>query len=369
MEIWDKGQKKYRRAEFRDMVVLLRSTKNIAPVFLEEFRQMGLPAYAETGSGYFAAQEVQIILSLLKVIDNPCQDIPLTAVLLSPIVGLTVEELASIRLQRPADDFYVALCFAARREEEPLRGILRTFLKKLRNWRTFARRNSLLELIWLLYRETGFYDYAGAMPGGKQRQANLRALIDRAKQFEDTTMKGLFKFLRFLKRLEETGSDLGTARALGENENVVRIMSIHKSKGLEFPVVFVGGLGKKFNLLDLQGDVLLDRDLGLGPVWVDPVQRYKYPTLAKLIIRDKLKEEMLAEEVRILYVAMTRARDALILVGTVKDLFKESQKWCKCVSHQGWELPGIGWDLVCCGISQVRNCEKKRIVGKKLGGR
>ncbi|MDD2432911.1 MAG: helicase-exonuclease AddAB subunit AddA, partial [Clostridia bacterium] len=336
---WDKAKKIYCPVEFRDIVVLLRSTKNTAPTFLDEFRKLGLPAYAEIGSGYFAAQEVQVMLSLLKVIDNPCQDIFLTAVLFSPIVGLTAEELARIRLHSSAADFYVALCLAARKEEEPLKSILRSFLKKLKSWRTFARRNSLVELIWLLYRETGYYDYVGALPEGKQRQANLRALLDRAKQFEDTTMKGLFKFLRFLKRLENSGSDLGTARALGENENVVRIMSIHQSKGLEFPVVFVGCLGKQFNLKDLSGDVLLDRDLGLGPVWVDPDKRLKYPTLAKLIVRDKLKTEILAEEVRILYVAMTRARDALILVGSVKDLEKEARKWSKVVAQQGWELP------------------------------
>ncbi|MDD4146847.1 MAG: helicase-exonuclease AddAB subunit AddA, partial [Clostridia bacterium] len=339
MVVWEQEQKAFRSVEFRDMVVLLRSTKNTAPVFLEEFRKLGLPVYAEIGSGYFAAQEVQVILSLLKVIDNPCQDIPLTAVLFSPLVGLTAEELACLRLHYSAADFYAALCLAARREEEPLKSTLRSFLQKLKSWRTFARRNSLLELIWLLYRETGFYDYVGTMPGGKQRQANLRALLDRAKQFEDTTMKGLFKFLRFLKRLEDMGNDLGTARALGENENVVRIMSIHKSKGLEFPVVFVSCLGKKFNLQDLSGDVLLDRDLGLGPMWVDPVKRFKYPTLAKLVIRDKLKEEMLAEEARILYVAMTRARDALILVGSAKDLDRKARKWGKVVTQQGWELP------------------------------
>jgi len=339
MVVWEQEQKAFRSVEFRDMVVLLRSTKNTAPVFLEEFRKLGLPVYAEIGSGYFAAQEVQVILSLLKVIDNPCQDIPLTAVLFSPLVGLTAEELACLRLHYSTADFYAALCLAARREEEPLKSTLRSFLQKLKSWRTFARRNSLLELIWLLYRETGFYDYVGTMPGGKQRQANLRALLDRAKQFEDTTMKGLFKFLRFLKRLEDMGNDLGTARALGENENVVRIMSIHKSKGLEFPVVFVSCLGKKFNLQDLSGDVLLDRDLGLGPMWVDPVKRFKYPTLAKLVIRDKLKEEMLAEEARILYVAMTRARDALILVGSAKDLDRKARKWGKVVTQQGWELP------------------------------
>lgn len=339
MVVWDKEKKKYRVPEFRDMVVLLRSVKGSATTFLEEFRKLGIPVYVETGSGYFAAQEVQVMLSLLKVIDNSSQDIPLAAVLLSPVVGLTAEQLAHIRLNRIGTDFYTAVCLAARREEEPLKSSLRSFLKKLKSWRTFARRNSLVELIWLLYRETGFYDYAGAMPGGKQRQANLRALLDRAKQFEDTTMKGLFKFLRFLGRLENSGSDLGTARALGEKENVVRIMSIHKSKGLEFPVVFLACLGKMFNLQELRGDVLLDRDLGLGPMWVDSLRRLKYPTLAKLVVRDKLKEEMLAEEVRILYVAMTRAREALIMVGSVKDLEKQVKKWGKVLSCQDWELP------------------------------
>jgi ATP-dependent helicase/nuclease subunit A len=339
MVVWDKEKKKYRVPEFSDMVVLLRSVKGSATTFLEEFRKLGIPVYVETGSGYFAAQEVQVMLSLLKVIDNPCQDIPLAAVLLSPVVGLTAEQLARIRLNLTATDFYTVVCLAARREEEPLKSSLRFFLKKLKSWRTFARRNSLVELIWLLYRETGFYDYAGAMPGGKQRQANLRALLDRAKQFEDTTMKGLFKFLRFLGRLKNSGSDLGTARALGEKENVVRIMSIHKSKGLEFPVVFLACLGKMFNLQELRGDVLLDRDLGLGPMWVDSLRRLKYPTLAKLVVRDKLKEEMLAEEVRILYVAMTRAREALIMVGSVKDLEKQVKRWGKVLSCQGWELP------------------------------
>jgi len=338
--IWNQEKKKYRAPEFRDMVVLLRSIKGTAPTLLEEFRKLGIPAYAEIGSGYFAAQEVQVLLSLLKVIDNPCQEIPLAAVLLSPVVGLSPEELARIRLCCPGD-YYHALRLAARVEERPLKERLQSFLRSLRSWRTFARRNSLVELIWLLYRETGYYDYTGAMPGGKQRQANLRALLDRAKQFEDTTMKGLFKFLRFLERLEKTNSDLGTARALGENENVVRIMSIHKSKGLEFPIVFIGCLGKMFNLQELRGDILLDKELGLGPVWVDPTQRLKYPTLAKLVVREKLKEEILAEEIRILYVAMTRAREALIMVGSVKGLTKQVKKWSTVLSQQGWELPAV----------------------------
>ena len=353
---WDKEDKIYRSMEFSDVVVLLRSIKSAAPTFIDEFRKLGIPVYAETGSGYFAAQEVQVILSLLKVIDNPLQDIFVAAVLLSPVVGLSTEELARIRLVRSDDDLYNAVRLAARKEEGALKNSLRMFLKKLKRWRTFARHNSLIELIWLLYRETGFYDYAGAMPGGKQRQANLRALLDRAKQFEDTSMKGLFKFLRFLERLENSGSDLGTARAIGEKENVVRIMSIHKSKGLEFPLVFVAGLGKQFNMQELRGDILLDRELGLGPVWVDLKKRLKYPTLAKLVVKDKLQEELLAEEIRILYVAFTRARENLILVGSVRDIDKNLKKWSSYISQQGWDLPRGALDQARCPMDWLGSC-------------
>ncbi len=346
--VWDRGKGEYRPVTYRDMVILLRTTRGQAHTYLEVFRQLGIPAYAEVGTGYFAAQEVQIMIALLQIIDNPRQDIPLVAVLRSPIVSLAAEELAKIRLQRPYGDFYDALRLAARKESGRLGEELRTFLQKLQGWRTYARRNSLVDLIWLLYRETGYYDYVGAMPGGKQRQANLRALLDRAKQYESTTYRGLFKFLRFLEKLEETNNDLGAARALGENEDVVRIMSIHKSKGLEFPVVFLAGLGKRFNQQDLQQDILLDKELGLGPVWVDYRQRLKYPTLAKMAIKNKLRKELLAEEIRLLYVALTRAREQLILVGTLKDCEKKIKSWGKVVSRKEWELsPGILREAAC----------------------
>lgn len=345
---------------YRDMVVLLRSTREAAAIFLEEFRDLGIPAYAETGTGYFEAQEVQIMLSLLKIIDNPRQDIPLAAVLHSPVVGLSADELTQIRLLRIQGDYFDALRLASRKAEGGTRAQARKFLKQLQRWRTFARRNSLVDLIWLLYRETGYYDFAGAMPGGKQRQANLQALYDRAKQYENTTLKGLFKFLRFLEKLEDTSADLGTARALGEKEDVVRIMSIHKSKGLEFPVVFLAGLGKQFNLRDLYADILIDKDLGLGPVWVDVEQRLKYPTLAKMAVRNKRKREMLAEEIRILYVALTRAKNSLILVGSLKNIEKKLKKWTKVLDHETWELPvsmihqaACFWDWI--GISLLRH--------------
>lgn len=337
--VWDKDVGAFRALHCRDIVILLRSTKTAAPLFLEGLRQLAIPAYADSGTGYFDAQEVQTVLSLLKIIDNPRQDIPLTAVLCSPLVELAPEELAAIRLQRPQGDFYNAVRLAARREKGQLKVNLRTFLKNLQHWRTFARRHSIVDLIWLIYRETNFYSYVGALPGGKQRQANLRFLLERAKQYEATNMKGLFKFLRFLEKLQDSNNDLGAARALGENEDVVRIMSIHKSKGLEFPVVILAGLGKGFNMKDINEEILIDKDLGLGPMWVDYEQRLKYPTLAKLAIRSKLKREMIAEEIRILYVAMTRAQEKLIMVGGVKQLKKKLKNWSSIVFRPEEGLP------------------------------
>lgn len=335
--VFDRGMKSYRPVTYRDIVVLLRATKNGANVFLEEFRQLGIPAHAELGTGYLAAAEVETLLALLKVIDNPLQDIPLAAVLRSPLVGLSAQELAYIRLCSIQGDFYKAVkCKAREKDELGLR--LKSFLERLNRWRTLARRNTLADLIWTIYRETGYYDYVGGMPGGAQRQANLRALHDRARQYEKTTYRGLFRFLRFIERLQDSGSDLGAARALGENENVVRIMSIHKSKGLEFPVVFLAGLGKRFNLLDLNKEMLLHQELGIGPALVRPEERLVYPTLAKLAIKHRLKLEMLAEEMRVLYVAMTRAREKLIMVGTVPDLAKASGTWVQHAFTRGWPL-------------------------------
>ncbi|MZP31007.1 helicase-exonuclease AddAB subunit AddA [Heliobacterium undosum] len=337
MPVFDREQGGYRPVCYRDIVILLRGTKGRADIFLEEFRAAGIPAYADTGSGYFEATEISILLSLLRVIDNPRQDIPLASVLRSPIYRFSGEELARIRLAEPRKTYFDAIeAFIGQAEAatgdtpapiDPVALRLREFLRQVDAWRTLARRDSLAKLIATIYRETGFYDYAGAMPGGGQRQANLRALYDRARQYEATTFRGLFRFLRFIERLQDQGGDLGTARALGEKENVVRIMSIHKSKGLEFPVVFVAGLGSQFNLQDLRRDLLIHKNLGLGPVVVDTQLRYRYPTVAKLAIQRRLHRETLAEEMRILYVALTRAKEKLILLGTVREVAKSAQQW------------------------------------------
>ncbi|MFZ5646439.1 MAG: helicase-exonuclease AddAB subunit AddA [Bacillota bacterium] len=331
-QIYDSGINQLRPVRYRDVVVLLRSVRNVASVFVDEFNSLGIPASADTGSGYFESSEIETMISLLKIIDNPRQDIPLAAVLRSPVCGLGAEDMAAVRMACRDGDLWEAVLISAKSAGGELSCKLTRFAGSLDRWRQIARSATMTDLIWTIYRETGYYHYVGAMPGGALRQANLRALHDRAGQYEATTFRGLFSFLRFIDRLREKGEDQGKARALGENEDVVRIMSIHRSKGLEFPVVVVAGLGKKFNVQDLNRDVLLHRDLGLGPMLVNAATRISYPTLARMAVRERLRRETLAEEMRILYVAMTRAREKLILTGTVANLDKASRLWSRGVS-------------------------------------
>lgn len=332
LKVFDAEKGETRPLSYRDIVILLRSAKNWAPAILEELRSQGIPAYVELETGYFAATEVETMLSLLKIIDNPFQDIPLAAVLRSPLVGLSAEEMARLRTAVPKKSFFEAIRGFLRAspgnlQEDHLAFRLRKFLQDLYFWQDFSRQNSLAELIWQIYRDTGYYDFVGGLPGGSQRQANLRALYDRARRYEKTSFRGLFRFLRFVEKLKERGGDLGEARALGEKEDVVRIMTIHKSKGLEFPVVFLAGLAKEFNLKDLKGGFLLHKKLGLGPRYIDPNLGVSRPTLPWTAIKKRLRLELLAEEMRILYVAMTRAREKLYLVASVNNLAGKITTW------------------------------------------
>jgi ATP-dependent helicase/nuclease subunit A len=339
-QVWDKQSKAYRPVSYRDIVVLMRATRGRANTFLEVFRQADVPAYAELGTGYFEAVEVETMLSLLKIIDNPMQDIPLAAVLRSPIGGFSHDELAGIRLCSRDRDFYHALEVASSGSgPDELASKAAGFLEKLECWRTVARRVPLSALVWQLYRDTKYLDYVGGMPGGIQRLANLRAFHERARQFDRFSHQGLVRFLRFIDKLREAEGDLGTARALGEAEDVVRIMSVHKSKGLEFPVVFVPDMGKQFNLKDLGADILLHSEIGLGPMYCDSARRIKYPTLAYHAAKEAKRREAFSEEMRILYVAMTRARERLVMVGSAKNLGKQASKWCSSVSETEWGLP------------------------------
>lgn len=339
--VLDRGTGEYRPVEFKDIVILLRTTSKWSEVFTEELGMLGVPTYADSGSGFFKSPEVDVVLSLLQIIDNPLQDIPLLSVLRSPIVGMTTDELAEIRLTDRKSCYYDAMvAFAGREDYKGGDGSSKAvkFLKDLSRWRKTAVYTSTDNLLWQLYTETGYLSIVGAMQMGEQRQANLRILYDRAQKFEATSYKGLFNFINFIQRLKSSSGDMGAAKLLGENENVVRIMSIHKSKGLEFPVVILSGCGKKFNFQDMNSSILFHQEMGLGPDVVDAKGRFTYPSVAKLAIKEKLRLETLSEEMRILYVGMTRAKEKLIITGTVKSVSSAVGKWTTSAAAKGNRL-------------------------------
>ncbi|GIO25716.1 helicase-exonuclease AddAB subunit AddA [Ornithinibacillus bavariensis] len=338
LQVVDKATEKLRDVQYRDIVILLRSM-TWAPTIVDELKKQGIPVYAELSTGYFEAIEVKIMMNLLKVIDNPRQDIPLASVLKSPIVGLNENELAKVRLADRRDSYYAAVEKYLQENEDPISIKLVRFTELLDQFRLASRQGALSELIWQIYRETGYYDFVGGMPGGRQRQANLRALYDRARGYENTSFRGLFRFLRFIERMEEKGDDLGAARALSEQEDVVRIMTIHKSKGLEFPVVIVGAMDKQFNMQDLRQNYLLHKDLGFASKYIDPAKRITYPTLFYHALKEEKRRELLAEEMRVLYVALTRAREKLVMVGNVASFTKKQEKWESIMEHSEWILP------------------------------
>ncbi|MBT2688978.1 helicase-exonuclease AddAB subunit AddA [Bacillus sp. ISL-47] len=369
-EVYNPKTQSGRPAMYRDIVVLLRSM-TWAPQIMEEFKQQGIPVYANLSSGYFEATEVAIMMSLLKVIDNPYQDIPLASVLRSPILGLTEEELAQIRIHNKRGSFYEAMTSFCRIKPNLATGELyekvRPFFEQLKEWRVMARQGSLSELIWHLYRKTRFYDFVGGMPGGKQRQANLRALYDRARQYEATSFRGLFRFLRFIERMRDRGDDLGAARALGEQEDVVRLMTIHSSKGLEFPFVFIAGLARNFNTMDLKKPYMLDKEFGFAAKYVNAEKRISYPSLPQIAFKRKKKMEMLAEEMRVLYVALTRAKEKLYLVSSVKSAEKKLSQWLQTAEHKDWLLNEFDrasansyLDWIGPSLVRHKNCETLR---------
>ncbi|MCZ2259014.1 helicase-exonuclease AddAB subunit AddA [Sporosarcina sp. G11-34] len=329
-EVTDAFSDKKRPLEYRDIVILMRSMTWSGEI-VEQFKLAGIPGYAELSRGYFDALEVMIMLNTLRVIDNPYQDIPLVSVLRSPFIGMTENELAQVRLAATNEPFYEALKKFIRTGGSGImpetQKKLEKFYRQFEEWRNLARRGSLSELIWQVYTDTHYYEIVGAMPNGKQRQANLRALHDRAIDYEKTSFRGLFRFLRFVDRMRKRGDDLGEARSLSEKENVVRIMTIHSSKGLEFPYVFIAGAGRKFNKMDFNEAYLFDQHFGLAVKAIDPDNRITYTSLPFLAMKEKKELEMRAEEMRILYVAMTRAKEHLQIIASVKDIEREIGKW------------------------------------------
>ena len=338
LKIWDKKEKRYRTACYGDMVILLRSLSGFAEDFVNILMNEGIPAYAERRTGYFTAIEVETVLCFLSIIDNPMQDIPLAAVLKSPIVGATDEELARLmavfkRTAKKGQDrgiygawmYYLENCPEDEREGELYRK-LAAFSDELAEYRRIAGYLSIHELLYIIYENTTYYDYIAAMPAGEARQANLDMLVEKASAYEKTSYSGLFHFIRYIENLKKYDTDFGEA-ALAGDENTVRILSIHKSKGLEFPVVFLAGMGKKFNKQDLYGKILIDPDLGIATDYLDLELRVKTPTLKKNVLRRRLELEALGEELRVLYVAMTRAKEKLIMTGTDRYLDKKLERF------------------------------------------
>ncbi|SHJ93806.1 DNA helicase/exodeoxyribonuclease V, subunit A [Hathewaya proteolytica DSM 3090] len=345
--VYDKTMKSYRKVTYRDVVILLRSTANRADTFVKELKEQNIPCYADVSTGYFDTTEIKTMLSLLEVIDNPRQDIPLLCVMRCVTMGnFTAEELIDVKINTSFGNIY-SRCIEYRDkfihdEDEELKTSLakklHVFIERLQQWRKKSLYMPTDELIWYLYTDTGYYGFVGALPNGVQRQANLKVLFQRAKEYENTSYKGLFNFINFINKLKSNSGDMGSAKILGENENVVRIMSIHKSKGLEFPVVFLCSIQKKFNLMDLNSNMLLDYDLGFGPDLVDTDLRITYPLPVKKAVREKILMDTLSEEMRILYVALTRAREKLILVGSVKSPEKYVEKIYNNTFHKNGKV-------------------------------
>ena len=325
-KVWDKNEKSYRPVQFGDIVILLRTVTGWAENFARVLGNMGIPVFAGARSGYFSAPEVQTVLALLKVIDNPCQDIPLASVLYSPIGKKSPQQLAELKGRGEGKAFY-QVCMEA---EE-----LRPFFAMLEKFRKRAVYTPMQELLWELLDETGYLDYVTAMPGGRQRRANLDMLVEKAAAYETGSYHGLYHFVRYIENLHKYEIDFGEAMSGGEESHMVRIMSIHKSKGLEFPVVFVAGMGKNLNQTDSTSQFVTHMDLGIGCDDIDPVLRVSGSTLFKNFVKMQIRNENLGEELRVLYVALTRAKEKLIITGAADGLDKKMAKWSERL--QPWQ--------------------------------
>jgi ATP-dependent helicase/nuclease subunit A len=322
-----------RPVRFGDIVILLRSMRFKADEFAMTLRDGGIAVHSESRTGYFEATEINDLLSLLALLDNARQDVPLATVLRSPLGGFDEECLARIRLGDAEETFHLAVMKYAREQTDDLAERLRNFFTRIEHWRQLARRRPLAEVIWTIFQESGYLAFCCGLPDGQQRGANLIGLHERARQFGSFRRQGLGRFLQFLEKLK-ADSDLGQESVASEADDAVRIMSVHRSKGLEFPVVMLADLGKAINLSDSHGMILMDREAGLGLAVVDEARCVKYPSLAWTVVRERIREQAMAEELRVLYVAMTRAKEHLILVGTCSE--KRIDSWAsQWTGHRG----------------------------------
>ena len=326
-KVTDKETGELRSPQYRDIVILSRSVASWGNTVSQVLKDCDIPAHVESNTGYFSSYEIQVILSMLRILDNPLQDIPMAAVLASPIVGLDDEELAQIKAFYPGESFAQAALKAMAGEADYEDEKLRRFNEIYGRLRAAVADTPIHELLYMILDETGFYSYASAMPAGKKRRQNIDMLIEMTVAYEKTSYKGLFHFVRYIDIQQKYEIDYGEADTAGENDDVVRIMTIHKSKGLEFPIVFVSGLGKGFNTQELKSDLVIHSDLGLGLVEKTKSPRTKRPSLVRNEIESRIKREDSGEELRVLYVALTRAKEKIILTGGISNAKKAFEKY------------------------------------------
>ena len=340
----------FRQIQWRDFAVLRRSLAGWGTRAVAAMRQAGIPAVVNERDGYFEAQEIQLLLSLLQIIDNPEQDLPMAAVLHSGLIGLDANELGALRLTGDGSLWSVMPLYAEQAQDERLL----QFIVHIERWRTLSRRHGVADLLWDIYETLDYVNYVGAMPNGLVRRANVMALYERAKGFESSGFRGLFRFLRFVESLRDSNQDMAVANVVTEADDVVRLMTIHKSKGLEFPVVFLSGVQKKFNTMDFNSPLLVDKNGGIGLKGYYPDIRVSYPSMPWLYCKSIKSDAMKAEEQRILYVALTRARDKLFLTGYINKEIKKEKGVGAHIKHAALtQTQALGADLIKAGNSYL----------------
>ena len=340
----------FRQIQWRDFAVLRRSLAGWGTRAVAAMRQAGIPAVVNERDGYFEAQEIQLLLSLLQIIDNPEQDLPMAAVLHSGLVGLDANELGALRLTGDGSLWSVMPLYAEQAQDERLL----QFIVHIERWRTLSRCHGVADLLWDIYETLDYVNYVGAMPNGLVRRANVMALYERAKGFESSGFRGLFRFLRFVESLRDSNQDMAVANVVTEADDVVRLMTIHKSKGLEFPVVFLSGVQKKFNTMDFNSSLLVDKNGGIGLKGYYPDIRVSYPSMPWLYCKSIKSDAMKAEEQRILYVALTRARDKLFLTGYINKEIKKEKGVGAHIKHAALtQTQALGADLIKAGNSYL----------------
>lgn len=341
-EVYDKKEKIMRPAKYSD-IVLLTPTKLNNLLIQQQFQKYNIPVSMDSTENYFQRTEIMTMMSLLKIIDNPLQDIPLVAVLRSPIVGLKEPELAKIRLVNRKSQYYQAFIEAVQTENkhisQELREKISSFSNQLEEWRDFSRFNSLVDLIWKIYKDTNYLEYVGGLTAGAQRQSNLHALYERAAHYEEGAFKGLFQFIKFIERMQKKDQDLAEPSKVTDKDNAVRVMTIHKSKGLEFPIVFLGNASKRFNVQDAVGAYALDNNEGFGSDFIDINHNVSYPTWINEGIKQKRMKKLISEEMRVLYVALTRAEQKLFIVGSTDSKDSAVKSWLAVENHHEVTLP------------------------------